>query len=125
MKIVGTQSAPPRSFSYAEDREIIRTIELSFADVVWVGLSTPKQEFWMYEHVHKLRVPVVVGIGTAFDFHAVRTPRAPEWMRERWLEWCFRVGQRSNRSWRRYLMDGSEFAFRVAAEQFRHRSHPQ
>ena len=54
----------------------------SCADVLWVGLGTPQQERWMHEHRDRLHVPVVIGVGAAFDFHIGRKRQAPEWMRE-------------------------------------------
>ena len=66
-------------------------IEDSRADVLWIGLSTPKQEKWMYEHCPKLTVPAVLGVGAAFDLNTGRLTQAPAWMRENGLEWAFRL----------------------------------
>lgn len=70
----------------------------------------------MYEHRARLRVPVIVGVGAAFDVHSGRTKQAPSWMRERGLEWSFRLFQEPRRLWRRYLVNGSQFVFGVASE---------
>jgi len=83
------------------------------ADILWVGLGTPKQERWMYVHQNRLNVPVLVGVGAAFDLVSGRVKQAPVWMREHGLEWSFRLWQEPQRLWRRYLIYGSEFALRV------------
>jgi N-acetylglucosaminyldiphosphoundecaprenol N-acetyl-beta-D-mannosaminyltransferase len=115
--IAGSHSPPFRSLTVAEDTHIIAQINESGADVLWVGLSTPKQERWMYEHRDCLLVPVLVGVGAAFDFNLGIKRQAPEWMREHGLEWLFRLLQEPQRLWRRYLVYGSEFLVSVILEQ--------
>src|SRR5258708_26161077 len=88
-----------------EDREVVAAIESARADVVWVGLSTPKQERWMHEHRDRLNVPVLVGVGAAFDFHTGRVAQAPRWMRENGLEWLVRLGSEPRRLWRARLVN--------------------
>ena len=116
IRMVGTHSPPFRPLSDKEDEEILAEINSAKPDVLWVGLSTPKQERWMYEHRLQLHVPVVVGVGAAFDINTGRVRQAPSWMRERGLEWLFRLVQEPRRLWRRYLVYGSEFAWRVTLE---------
>ena len=116
LAVAGTYSPPFRPLTPEEDREVIAKIEQSRPDIVWVGLSTPKQERWMFEHRERLRVPVLVGVGAAFDFHTERAAQAPEWMRENGLEWLFRLVKEPRRLWRRYLVYGSEFAVLVMLE---------
>ena len=115
--VAGTLSPPFRELSETENDEIVAEIESANPDVLWVGLSTPKQERWMYRNRAKLRVPVVVGVGAAFDINTGRLKQAPGWMREHGLEWLFRLWREPRRLWRRYLVYGSEFVIRVAAEQ--------
>ncbi len=110
MVVAGTCSPPFRTLTPEEDREITHLIEESHADIVWVGLSTPKQERWMFEHRDRLKVPVLVGVGAAFDFHTGRVAQAPVWMGDHGLEWLFRLSQEPRRLWRRYLVYGAEFA---------------
>jgi N-acetylglucosaminyldiphosphoundecaprenol N-acetyl-beta-D-mannosaminyltransferase len=114
--VVGTYSPPFRALTPEEDREIIHAIEGAQADIVWVGLSTPKQERWMYEHRDRLNVPVLVGVGAAFDFHTGRVAQAPAWMGDHGLEWLFRLSVEPRRLWRRYLVYGAEFAALVLLE---------
>jgi len=109
MVVAGTYSPPFRALTREEDDEVIEAIERAQADVVWVGLSTPKQERWMFEHRVRLSAPVLIGVGAAFDFHTGRVAQAPKWMREHGLEWLFRLGMEPRRLWRRYLVYGAEF----------------
>jgi N-acetylglucosaminyldiphosphoundecaprenol N-acetyl-beta-D-mannosaminyltransferase len=108
--VAGTYSPPFRALTPEEDREIIHAIEGAQADIVWVGLSTPKQERWMFEHRDRLNVPVLVGVGAAFDFYTGRVTQAPAWMGDHGLEWLFRLSVEPRRLWRRYLVCGAEFA---------------
>jgi N-acetylglucosaminyldiphosphoundecaprenol N-acetyl-beta-D-mannosaminyltransferase len=112
--IAGCYSPPFGKIAKEEDDEVIALINRANADVLWVGLSTPKQERWMYGHHNSLDAPVLVGVGAAFDLAVGRVKQAPAWMREHGLEWSFRLWQEPRRLWRRYLIYGSEFLLRVA-----------
>jgi N-acetylglucosaminyldiphosphoundecaprenol N-acetyl-beta-D-mannosaminyltransferase len=114
--VAGTYCPPFRTLTPEEDHEAIAAIEQSRADVVWVGLGTPKQESWMFHHRALLRVPVLIGVGAAFDLHTQRTAQAPRFMREHGFEWLFRLLCEPRRLWKRYLVYGSEFVLRVTAE---------
>ena len=114
--VSGTCSPPFHTLSKREDEEILASIHAVEPDILWVGLSTPKQERWMYEHRHRLRVPVVIGVGAAFDLNSGRIRQAPSWMREHGLEWVYRLLCEPRRLWRRYLIYGSEFLWRVVSE---------
>jgi N-acetylglucosaminyldiphosphoundecaprenol N-acetyl-beta-D-mannosaminyltransferase len=116
IRIVGTYCPPFRPLTEAEDRDLVKLIEAANADVVWVGLSTPKQETWMYEHREKLSVPAMFGIGAAFDLNTGRLKQAPPWMRENGLEWLFRLSAEPKRLWRRYILSGSVFVWNVLLE---------
>jgi N-acetylglucosaminyldiphosphoundecaprenol N-acetyl-beta-D-mannosaminyltransferase len=116
MNIVGEYSPPFRALTEKEDEEVLARIHATRPDVLWVGLSTPKQERWMYAHRPALQVPVVVGVGAAFDVNSGRTKQAPVWMREHGLEWSFRLVTEPRRLWKRYLIYGSEFAWKVTSE---------
>lgn len=116
MVTAATYSPPFRTLTQEEDREIIHAIEDAHPDIVWVGLSTPKQERWMFEHRDRLKVPVLVGVGAAFDFHTGRIARAPVWVGDHGLEWLFRLSHEPRRLWRRYLVYGAEFVALVWLE---------
>ena len=87
-------------------------------DVLWVGLSTPKQERWMYDHREKLKVPVMLGVGAAFDMNSGRLKRAPAWMRENGLEWFYRLVSEPRRLWRRYLVTIPRSMWSISLELF-------
>jgi N-acetylglucosaminyldiphosphoundecaprenol N-acetyl-beta-D-mannosaminyltransferase len=115
-RVVGVYSPPFRELTEAEKEEVTARIRATNPDVVWVGLSTPKQERWMAEYRERLGVPVLVGIGAAYDFHTGRLKQAPRWMRENGLEWLFRLLAEPRRLWRRYLIYGSQFAWNASLE---------
>ena len=116
ISIVGSYSPPFRPLSEEEDEQIVSRINVIGPDVIWVGLSTPKQERWMHEHRKKLRAPVVLGVGAAFDLNTGRLRQAPSWMREHGLEWLYRLLREPKRLWRRYLIYGSQFTWNVSLE---------
>jgi N-acetylglucosaminyldiphosphoundecaprenol N-acetyl-beta-D-mannosaminyltransferase len=113
IKIVGMHSPPFRPLNEAEDKEIIDIINRVSPDILWVGLGTPKQQLWMYGHKDKLRVPVMVGVGAAFDFLAGIKPQAPRWIGDNGFEWLFRLATEPKRLWRRYLLDYPLFFYYV------------
>jgi N-acetylglucosaminyldiphosphoundecaprenol N-acetyl-beta-D-mannosaminyltransferase len=102
--VAGTYTPPFRALTDVEERELAAIVDDASPDVFWVGLSTPKQEKWMYEHRDKLRVPVMLGVGAAFDMNSGISRRAPAWMRASGLEWLFRLVSEPRRLWKRYLI---------------------
>jgi N-acetylglucosaminyldiphosphoundecaprenol N-acetyl-beta-D-mannosaminyltransferase len=119
IQVAGTYSPPFRPLGAKEDQEVVAMISHSAADVLWVGLGTPKQERWMYEHLRSLCVPVLVGVGAAFDIVSGRRIQAPHWMRERGLESFFRLLQEPRRLWRRYLVYGTKFITYIVLDGLR------
>ncbi|HXH49057.1 MAG TPA: WecB/TagA/CpsF family glycosyltransferase [Terriglobia bacterium] len=116
IRIAGTYCPPFRNLTAEEDRQVTSRIQLTAPDVLWVGLSTPKQEKWMCDFREKVDVPVMVGVGAAFDFHTGRVRQAPTWMREHGLEWFFRLVSEPRRLWRRYLVYGSQLVWNINLE---------
>jgi N-acetylglucosaminyldiphosphoundecaprenol N-acetyl-beta-D-mannosaminyltransferase len=110
-QIVGALSPPFRPLTEAEDEDVVRRIDAARADIVWVGLSTPKQERWMAAHVGRTSGPVLVGVGAAFDFHAGIKRQAPAWMQRAGLEWLFRLGTEPRRLAGRYLRNNPRFVW--------------
>lgn len=102
LQIAGMYTPPFRPLTDKEDEEIIKTINESEADVIWVGLSSPKQERWMAEHLGKVDAPVMIGVGAAFDFLSGSKPQAPGWMQRSGFEWLFRLASEPKRLWPRY-----------------------
>jgi N-acetylglucosaminyldiphosphoundecaprenol N-acetyl-beta-D-mannosaminyltransferase len=108
-QVAGTFSPPFRPLTPEEDADLIARIDASGASLVWVGLSTPKQERWMDGHVGRLRAPVLLGVGAAFDIHAGTLRQAPPWMQRNGLEWLYRLYREPRRLARRYLSNNPRF----------------
>ena len=113
INVVGTYSPPFRSLTEDEDQNIVTMINETQPDIVWVGLSTPKQERWMAAHMNRLEAPVLVGVGAAFDFNANLKKRAPLWMQKSGLEWLYRLLDEPKRLWKRYLINNPLFILGV------------
>ncbi len=107
--IAGSCAPPFRALTREEDEFAVHDILASQADLLFVGMSTPKQDFWMAEHAKQLPGVVLVGVGAAFLFHAGMVPQAPGWMQRRGLEWLFRLFMEPGRLWRRYLLETPVF----------------
>lgn len=118
LKIAGMYSPPFRPLTEEEDKEIIKMINESGADFIWVGLGAPKQENWMANHKDKLN-GLMIGVGAAFDFHAGTIKRAPKWMQECCLEWLYRISQDPKRLLKRYLDTNISFVFHTMLEHGR------
>jgi len=116
INIAGSASPPFRTPTKDEIERDLAHINASGADIVWVGLGCPKQEIWMLEHRARLEGRVLVGVGAAFDFHSGRIERAPPWMRERGLEWLYRLLAEPRRLWHRYLVLAPGFVALSLAE---------
>jgi N-acetylglucosaminyldiphosphoundecaprenol N-acetyl-beta-D-mannosaminyltransferase len=104
VEIAGTYAPPYGPFSDDENRRMVEAVNAARTDVLWVGLSAPKQERWLLAMAPRLRVRIGVGVGAAFDFVAGRIPRAPRWMQASGLEWAHRLAQEPRRLWFRYLI---------------------
>jgi N-acetylglucosaminyldiphosphoundecaprenol N-acetyl-beta-D-mannosaminyltransferase len=116
LQVVGCYSPPFRQLTPEEDHDIMRMIDESGADIVWVGLSTPKQERWMDAHLGKIQAPVMVGVGAAFDFHAGLKSQAPAWMQRSGLEWFYRLITEPRRLAKRYLINNPIFVVLIALQ---------
>src|SRR5918995_1865553 len=114
--VVGSLAPPFRPLDEGEEREIAAEIAAARPDIVWVGLSTPKQERWMAAHVGRVHAPVLVGVGAAFDFHAGVKRQAPRWVQRSGLEWLFRLATEPRRLWRRYLINNPLFVVLVVLQ---------
>jgi len=113
LQVAGTYTPPFRPLTPEEDSRVVRTINDSGADIVWVGLSTPKQERWMAAHIGRIAASVLIGVGAAFDFHAGIKKQAPRWMQRSGLEWSYRLMSEPRRLGRRYLVNNSAFLWRL------------
>jgi N-acetylglucosaminyldiphosphoundecaprenol N-acetyl-beta-D-mannosaminyltransferase len=124
LQILGTYSPPFRPLTAEEDENVVRMINQTNPDIVWVGLSTPKQERWMADHVGRLTAPALIGVGAAFDFHAGLKRQAPRWMQRSGLEWLFRLLTEPRRLWRRYLVNNTMFVILVLFQGLRKQTQP-
>jgi N-acetylglucosaminyldiphosphoundecaprenol N-acetyl-beta-D-mannosaminyltransferase len=102
LPVAGTMSPPFRPLTPEEDEATIAHINAVAPDIVWVGLSTPKQELWMASHIGRLNSTVLIGVGAAFDFLAGTKSQAPAWMQRSGLEWAYRLACEPGRLWKRY-----------------------
>ncbi len=110
---VGSYSPPFRPLSDEEDAAVMERINAARPDLVWVGLSTPKQERWMAGHVDRLDAAVLLGVGAAFDINAGTLAQAPHWMRASGLEWFYRLIREPRRLWRRYVSIVPRFMLKI------------
>lgn len=117
LQVAGTYTPPFRALTAEEDAEVTAAIVAACPHIVWVGLSTPTQEYWMRDHVDRIPGATLMGVGAAFDFHTGDVKRAPQWMRTRGLEWLHRLVSEPRRLWRRYLVLAPRFLARVAREE--------
>ena len=121
LAIVGGHSPPFREATPEEEEHTIAAIDASGAQVVWVGTGQPKQERWMQRMRPRLRAPLLVGVGAAFDFHAGLVPQAPPWMQRSGLEWGYRLAREPRRLWRRYAHHNPRFVVGFARQYWRER----
>jgi N-acetylglucosaminyldiphosphoundecaprenol N-acetyl-beta-D-mannosaminyltransferase len=116
LQIAGTYEPPFRPLNAEEQVALKKLIRDARPDVMWVGLSTPKQEKFMAEYLEQVEVTLMAGVGAAFDFHAGRVRQAPRWMRRSGLEWLFRLGCEPRRLWKRYLKNNPLFVIRILCQ---------
>ncbi len=110
INIVGSFSPPfLHSNDNIEKEEVLSAIDRVSPDLLWVALGSPKQDYWLHRHRALLKVPVMVGVGAAFDFHSGAKPQAPRWMQGAGLEWLFRLLSEPRRLWKRYLIGNPRF----------------
>ena len=124
LEVVGTFTPPFRALNAAEEKDLQAMLRAARPDILWVGLSTPKQEKFMAEFLPKLDVTLLVGVGAAFDFHAGRVRQAPRWMQRSGLEWLFRLVSEPRRLAGRYLKNNPLFAWQIAGQLFGLRKYP-
>ena len=113
LRVAGTYTPPFRNLTPDEDQDMVQRVNDAKPDIVWVGLSTPKQERWMYAHTGRLRASALIGVGAAFDFHSGLKRQAPHWMQRSGLEWMFRMVTEPRRRGPRYLVNNPAFVWRI------------
>ena len=117
LKVV-TYSPPYKpEFSDEDNRAIIDAINNANPDLLWIGMTAPKQEKWTYSHWKELNIHCHVGtIGAVFDFFAGTVERAPLWWQEHGLEWLYRLLKEPKRMWRRYIIGNTLFLWNMTKE---------
>ena len=115
--ICGVFEPPWRALSGPEEDALAAQVRQAAPDIIWVGLSTPKQERFMAEYLPKLDTTLMVGVGAAFDFHSGRQKQAPRWMMNCGLEWLYRIYREPRRLWRRYLRNNPRFILLALAQK--------
>ena len=117
---VVTYSPPYKpEFSDEDNQAMIRAINDANPDLLWIGMTAPKQETWTYQHWDKLNIHCHCGtIGAVFDFYAGTAKRAPMWWQKHALEWLYRLLKEPRRMWRRYLIDNPLFLWNIMREKF-------
>ena len=113
--LIETYSPPYKSeFSDEDNQAIIHIINQAKPDLLWIGMTAPKQEKWTYSHWNELNIHCHVGtIGAVFDFFAGTMQRAPVWWQEHSLEWLYRLLKEPKRMWRRYIIGNTLFIYNI------------
>ena len=116
---VVTYSPPYKpEFSDEDNAAIIKAINEANPDLLWIGMTAPKQEKWTYQHWNELNIHCHVGtIGAVFDFYAGTAQRAPKWWQEHSLEWLYRLIKEPKRMWRRYVIGNPLFLWNITKER--------
>jgi N-acetylglucosaminyldiphosphoundecaprenol N-acetyl-beta-D-mannosaminyltransferase len=116
IKIVGIYTPPFRALNPQEEADLVRMVAQTAPDIFWVGISTPKQERFMFDYLPKLDTKMMFGVGAAFDVHAGRVRPAPQWMKKAGLAWFYRLCQDPRRLWKRYLFNIPRFLWAIALQ---------
>lgn len=114
-----TYSPPYKAVLSEEDSStIVKVINEAQPDLLWIGMTAPKQETWVWQHWKELDIHCHVGtIGAVFDFYAGTVKRAPLWMQRNGLEWLYRLAREPGRLWRRYMLGNPIFIWNVFMEK--------
>jgi len=120
IKIAGYLTPPfLEEFKGAIAEKIISTINKKNPDVVWVGLSAPKQEKWIYDNIGKLDARMLCGVGAVFNFYSGYVKRAPEWIQKIGFEWLFRIFAEPRRLLKKYVVYNTKFIILVFKDVIR------
>jgi N-acetylglucosaminyldiphosphoundecaprenol N-acetyl-beta-D-mannosaminyltransferase len=116
LQIAGICTPPFRKLNQIEESELVSQVHAAKPDIVWVGLGAPKQERFMAEHFKQLQVPLMIGVGAAFDYHTGRIRDCSNWMKRAGLQWLHRLAQDPRRLWKRYLRTNPSFLLHIACQ---------
>ena len=116
LKVVGMFTPPFRPLNPLEEHILRERVMQARPDFVWIGLSTPKQERFMAEHIEGLDCTLMLGVGAAFDIHTGAKKDAPHWVKRAGLQWFHRFLQEPGRLWKRYLINNPKFVFHITLQ---------
>jgi N-acetylglucosaminyldiphosphoundecaprenol N-acetyl-beta-D-mannosaminyltransferase len=125
LQVVGTYTPPFRELNAAEEDALLAQVCNSRPHILWVGMSTPKQERFMAQYVDRLQVPLLVGVGAAFDYHTGLIRDCSPWIKRAGLQWLHRLAQDPKRLWRRYLRNNPRFVWNIALQLLKLRCYPR
>ncbi len=123
-RITGTYTPPFRDLNAEEEESLIAQVRNLKPDIIWVGISTPKQERFMYRYLHRLDTTLMFGVGAAYDFHTGRIQDAPQWIKTIGMQWLHRLMQDPRRLWKRYLRNNPAFLWHIALQLSGLRQYP-
>lgn len=115
-RIVGTHTPPYRDLTSVEEQKLIATIDTCKPDIIWVGISAPRQERFMRHYLPRLNTRLMFGVGAAFDFHTGRIQDSPAWIKRAGLQWLHRLLQEPRRLLWRYLRNNPAFLWQIALQ---------
>ena len=124
LQVVGSYTPPFRSLTSVEEKELLAQVRECRPDILWVGIGTPKQERFMAQAVNSLQVPLMFGVGAAFDFHTGAIRDCSPWIKRSGLQWLHRLMQDPRRLWKRYLRNNPAFLWHIALQLSRLRQYP-
>jgi N-acetylglucosaminyldiphosphoundecaprenol N-acetyl-beta-D-mannosaminyltransferase len=116
IRILGTYTPPFRPLTRDEEKTLISTVKELAPDIIWVGMSTPKQERFMAEYLPRLNTTLLIGVGAAFDFHTGRIRDSPQWIKQSGLQWAHRLMQQPSRLWNRYIINNPLFLIKAGLQ---------
>lgn len=114
--VVGTFTPPFRPLEPSEQFALEKQMNTALPDIVWVGLTCPKQEKFMAANFRRLPCKVMIGVGAAFDIHTGHVQDAPKWIKEAGLQWAHRLWQEPRRLWKRYLVNNPAFLVAIGLQ---------
>jgi N-acetylglucosaminyldiphosphoundecaprenol N-acetyl-beta-D-mannosaminyltransferase len=115
-RVVGTYTPPFRDLNGDEERALIGRVRKLRPDIIWVGISTPKQERFMHRYLPALETTLMFGVGAAFDFHTGRLKDSPQWVKTLGMQWFHRFLQQPRHVWKRYLRNNPAFLWHIAMQ---------
>jgi N-acetylglucosaminyldiphosphoundecaprenol N-acetyl-beta-D-mannosaminyltransferase len=122
-RVAGTYTPPFRDLNEQEERDLVAQINALQPDILWVGISTPRQELWMHRMLPRLETRLIFGVGAAFDFHTGRIRETPRWIKRAGFHWLHRLLQDPKRLWRRNVFN-TAFLWHIALQLSGAREYP-